>query len=140
MQHAAPIAVAALILALVAGCSGRSSGVGAPGPAAPAGDLGSKGTDCGTAFTAAHVPVIVEVPKGAVACGEALHVQRDYTRKLSEGEAPGNGGGGPVPVDGWVCEGYPTPQVLRTGRASRCHRSGVEFYAVLPAPSASATP
>ncbi len=140
MQHAAPIAVAALILALVAGCSGPSSTAGTPGPAAPTGGIGGPATDCGTSFTAAHVPVIIEVPKGAVACGEALRVQRDYTRKLSEGEAPGNGGGGPVPVDGWVCAGYPTPQVLRTGRASRCHRGGVEFFAVLPTPTVSATP
>src|SRR2546428_738196 len=35
MQHAAPIAVAALILAMVAGCSGHSSTAGIPGPAAP---------------------------------------------------------------------------------------------------------
>ena len=60
--------------------------------------------------------------------------QADYTRKLTAGEAPGNGGGGPVPVDGWTCQGYPTPQVLQTGRASECHRGGIEFFAVLPAP------
>lgn len=136
MQHAGPVAVAALILGLTAGCGGHSPAGGqtATGGASPL------GKQCGTATTAAHVPVIVEVPKAAVGCAEALRVQRDYARKLAAGQAPGNGGGGPVPVDGWICEGYPTPQVLRTGRASKCHRGGVTFYAVLPPPTASPAP
>ncbi len=134
MGQAGPVAVAALVLALVTGCSGHSSGTS--GNTSEGAALGMR---CGTASTAAHVPVIVEVPKGTVGCAEALRVQRDYTRKLVAGQAPGNGGGGPVPVDGWVCEGYPTPLVLRTGRASECHRGGIKFYAVLPAPTASPT-
>lgn len=136
MRHAGPVAVAALMLALTAGCSGHSAGA-----KTPATDGGrSLGKPCGTAATAAHVPVIIHVPEAAVSCAEALRVQRDYARKLAAGQAPGNGGGGPVPVDGWICQGYPTPQVLRTGRASQCHRGDVTFYAVLPPPTASPTP
>jgi hypothetical protein len=48
-----------------------------------------------------------------------------------------NGGGAPVTVDGWTCEAYPTPQVLRTGDASECHTASAEVVAVLSLPSAS---
>jgi hypothetical protein len=137
MWQAGQAALMVLALALAAGCS-------ASPPASPAGtsapvSQSAAGQTCGTVYTAAHVPVLVQVPSGVVGCATALRVQADYTRKLAAGEAPGNGGGGPVPVDGWTCEGYPTPQVLRTGRASVCHRGGVQFYAVLPAPSAAPT-
>jgi hypothetical protein len=133
MRHAGQVALTALALTLAAGCSASSS-------AAPAGSQTAAGKACGTVDTAAHVPVTVEVPPGTVDCATALRVQTGYTRKVAAGEAPGNGGGGPVPVDGWTCEGYPTPQVLRTGRASVCRRGNVQFYAVLQPPGASATP
>jgi hypothetical protein len=42
-----------------------------------------------------------------------------------------------VTVDGWTCEAYPTPQVLRTGDASECHTASAEVVAVLSLPSAS---
>jgi hypothetical protein len=134
MQHVGQVALAVLALALSAGCSASSPSP--PGAAASSSQAAAQ--TCGTLYTAAHVPVRVEVPPGAVDCTLALRIQADYTRKLSAGLAPGNGGGGPVPVDGWTCEGYPTPQVLQTGRASECHRGGIKFFAVLPAPNASA--
>jgi hypothetical protein len=137
MQHVGQMALAVLALALAAGCSGSSTAAPASPSAASAQQV--TGKVCGTAYTAAHVPVRVEVPRGGIDCALALRVQADYTRKLAAGEAPGNGGGGPVPVDGWTCEGYPTPQVLRTGRASECHRGGVEFFAVLLAPGSPAS-
>jgi hypothetical protein len=40
-------------------------------------------------------------------------------------------------VDGWTCEAYPTPRVLRTGDASECHTASAEVVAVLSLPSAS---
>ncbi len=137
MQYAGQMAVVVLILALAAGCSGRSSAPPAgASSSAPSGPAARK--TCGTSYTAAHVLVEVQVPAGAVDCAVALRVEADYTRELAAGEARGNGGGGPVPVDGWTCQGYPTPQILQTGRASECHRAGIEFFAVLPAPKASA--
>ncbi len=139
MRHAGQMALAVLALTLAAGCSASSATTPAgTSSATPSGQPAAQQA-CGTVYTAAHVPVTVEVPPGAVDCAVALRVQADYTRKLTAGEAPGNGGGGPVPVDGWTCEGYPTPQVLRTGRASVCHRGSIQFFAVLPAPSAAAT-
>jgi hypothetical protein len=45
-------------------------------------------------------------------------------------------------VDGWTCQAYPVPTVLRTRAASECHTTSVEVLAVLAPPSAatSATP
>jgi len=47
------------------------------------------------------------------------------------GLAPGNGGGGPVTVNGWTCEGMATPQLLKTGETSKCARGGREIVAIL---------
>jgi hypothetical protein len=133
-------AVAASVLALlaasaVAGC-GASPGKqtttaagGSSGPSVPA-------TRCGTVRTAAGVPVDVEVT-GQATCQEAMTVERDYTRALASGKVPGNGGGAPVTIHGWVCQGYDTPQVLATGRASACRKHGLQILAVLPSPSPS---
>src|SRR5579875_2902455 len=90
---------------------------------------------CGTARTAANVPVRIRVERGAVNCRTALQIERAYAAEIREGKAPGNGGGGPVKVQGWTCEGFPTPQVLATGQASRCVRGRDEILAILPSPA-----
>ena len=92
-------------------------------------------TSCGTTKTAANVPVRIEVPHGTVACGAAMNVERRYASAILAGRAPGNGGGGPVQVGGWTCEGFTTPVVLRTGNASKCVKGGTEILAILPAPA-----
>jgi hypothetical protein len=51
------------------------------------------------------------------------------------GQVQGNGGGAPVAVSGWMCQGYPTPEVLSTGDASQCHTSSAAIVAVLPVPT-----
>jgi hypothetical protein len=119
----APIGVAALlaVIALTAvGCS-------APAKTKTA-------TLCGTARTVANVPVKVEVARGKLACPTAVTVERDYTKAIAAGRAPGNGGGGPVKISGWMCRGFPTPKVLQTGWASQCVRGSTEILAVLPPP------
>ncbi len=101
--------------------------------------LATAGATCGTARTAANVPVVVKIGHGSIACSTAIQIERSYAAKLAAGQAPGNGGGGPIPVNGWVCQGFPTPEVLRTGQASECHKdSTTEILAILPTPSASA--
>lgn len=95
------------------------------------------GATCGTSHTAAGVPVVIKVAKGDVDCGTALTVETRYTTMLRSGQVKGNGGGAPVTVSGWTCQGYPTPEVLRTGDASECRSGGLEFIAVLPAPGAA---
>ena len=132
-------AVGATVLAMlaagaVAGC-GTSAGkqattaAGSPGPTVPA-------TPCGTTHTAAGVPVNVEVV-GQASCREELTVERAYSRAVASGKVPGNGGGAPVTIKGWICQGYATPELLATGRASACRRHGTQILAVLPTPSPS---
>jgi hypothetical protein len=131
-----PLRSAALVAAVlaaaiaVAGC-----GHSAAAPPVATSSPSLKATICGTARTVANVPVKVEVTKGKVECHAALTVERAYTRAIAQGRAPGNGGGGPLTIKGWKCEGFPTPKVLQTGWASQCVRSGTQILAVLPPPS-----
>jgi len=97
-------------------------------------------TACGTEKTAASVPVRVEVIRGQLACTTARAIERAYAAAVRSGQAPGNGGGGPVKIQGWTCQGFATPVVLHTGKASKCVRDGVEILEVLPpVPSPSAS-
>jgi hypothetical protein len=122
---------------LVAGCGAGGStrsGGGLPGSSrAPM-------TLCGTTRTAAGVPVNIEIAHGTVPCAAALAVERRYARALASGKVPGNGGGAPAKVMGWVCQGFTTPQVLATGHASACRKGGTQILAVLAMPSPSASP
>jgi hypothetical protein len=108
----------AVVVTLAAGC-------GHSGPPK------SSVVTCGTAKTAANVPVSIKVMKGHVACSDAMTVERNYAKAIMEGKEPGNGGGGPVVVSGWRCQGFDTPKVLKTGWASECTRSSDEILAVL---------
>jgi len=114
--------------AVLTGCS--------PGPPAP----GAAGTSCGTTRTGAGVPVRIKVETGTVDCATVLSVERDYAAMIAGGRVQGNGGGAPVAVDGWTCQGYAEPQTLRTGVASECHTASAEVLAVLSSPTASASP
>jgi hypothetical protein len=118
-------------LALLAGVAGLLAGCGSAG-AGP-------GASCGTTHTAANVPVVVKVAKGTVNCGIALQVENDYAAKIRDGQVQGNGGGAPVAVSGWTCQGYPTPEVLSTGNASQCHTASAVIVAVLPVPTPAST-
>jgi hypothetical protein len=109
---------------LLAGCAAADSGPGA---------------SCGTTRTAANVPVIIKVAKGSVNCGTALRVENEYAARIRAGQVPGNGGGAPVAVSGWTCQGYPTPEVLSTGNTSQCHTSTSAIVAVLPVPTPATT-
>ena len=90
------------------------------------------GTICGSTHTAAGVPVIIKVATGSVNCQTAMQVENEYAAKIKAGQVPGNGGGAPVVVSGWTCQGYNTPEVLSTGNASQCHTGSAAILAVLP--------
>ena len=109
---------------LVTGCSS--------GPA-------TAGATCGSARTAAGVPVVITVAKGSVNCKTAIRVENEYAARISGGQVRGNGGGAPVVVIGWTCQGYDTPEVLRTGNASQCRSWGNAILAVLAVPDATNT-
>ena len=128
----ARVALTALIVLLVAGCGHLSSSSGSTGRATKTALM-----SCGRSKTAANVPVDIEIARGSVPCGTALAIEQEYAVAIRSGKAPGNGGGGPVKVGGWTCEGFATPVVLKTGKASRCVKDGEEILAVLPLPSGS---
>jgi hypothetical protein len=115
---------AAAAASLLAGCSSGTAGAGAT---------------CGNAHTAAGVPVVIKVARGSVNCRTAVSVENAYTARVKDGEVRGNGGGAPVTVSGWTCQGYTTPEVLSTGNASRCRNGGTEILAVLDVPPSTGT-
>jgi hypothetical protein len=137
---------AVLALAMLAGCA--LTGCGAGGPAKRTASTSAvqsplpaaTGHHCGKGKTAADVPILVEVGQGPVGCPTAMKIERDYASALASGRAPGNGGGGPVSIEGWVCQGFNTPQILRTGDTSKCSKGPSEILAVLAMPSGSASP
>ena len=122
-------------LALAAAAAGCGGGKGPGTAASPAPATPRALPSCGTTKTAANVPVTIEVRHGKVDCDEAMAVERKYATAIASGQEPGNGGGGPVLVDGWTCRGFATPAVLRTGNASKCKKGTAEILAVLPAPA-----
>jgi hypothetical protein len=124
---------------LVAGCcTGLLAGCSAAGSTPGSGAVGA-GATCGTTRTAANVPVVIKVARGTVVCGTAMHVEDEYAAKIRAGQVQGNGGGAPVTVSGWTCQGYATPEVLSTGNASQCHTSSATILAVLPVPAPTTT-
>jgi hypothetical protein len=130
----------ALALALLTGCgaSGTAqSAAGTPGPHSP--PPSPTGRACGSGKTAAGVPIVVKIAHGPVSCPTALKIEKAYAAALASGHAPGNGGGGPVSLRGWVCSGFDTPEILRTGDASKCTKGPAEVLAVLPNPVPSAS-
>jgi hypothetical protein len=101
----------------------------------PAGKPKAAGPEnCGATRTAANVPVEVEVDHGQLACSVAMTVEKGYASAIRLGKVPGNGGEAPVAISGWTCQGFPTPQLLKTGDASKCARNGTEILAVLKTP------
>jgi len=114
------IGLTAALVVLTAGCTSA--------PATTKPTLAS----CGTAKTAANVPIKVEVTPGRVSCATAMSIERQYAAAIRAGQAPGNGGGGPVKVGGWTCQGYATPVVLSTGKASTCVKGNAKILAILP--------
>jgi hypothetical protein len=115
---------------LLAACSSGTAGAG----------LASTGATCGRTHTAAGVPVVIKVARGSVSCPTALGVENAYAARIRAGQVRGNGGGAPVMVSGWICQGFSTPEVLSTGDASRCRLGGTEILAVLAIAAGTQTP
>jgi len=133
----APAGLLCLAAFLVSGCSSAASAGAAASPSTvPSAYATPSGTTCGTARTLINTPVVIKVSKGSVTCATALAVENDYTAQLkrdvaSKHPTEGNGGGAPVTVDGWSCQGYPTPEVLKDGVTSECHTASADVIAVL---------
>ena len=121
-----------VLLTMAAGCGSPTS---KPSTAGKGSATSTRATSCGTTRTAANVPVHIQIARGQVSCATALTVERDYAKAILSGKVPGTGGGAPVHVQGWVCQGFATPVVLKTGQASKCVQGGNEILAILPAPA-----
>jgi hypothetical protein len=117
------VVAAVVVTAMVTGC-------GSSGGAKPAAAV-----SCGTTRTAANVPVHIQVVSGQISCLTALDVERGYASAMQSGKVPGTGGGAPVQVQGWTCQGFTTPVVLKTGDASKCTKGSTEILAILPTPT-----
>lgn len=124
------IAVGGLACPALAACSSASTSASSPPP-------GATGSTCGTTRTSANVPVTIKVTKGSVNCGTIMSVESGYAKLVRTGKVPGNGSA-PVRVSGWTCQGYATPQSLRTGNTSECHTGTAEVVAVLELPASDA--
>lgn len=136
--RAGQAAVLVLLIAVTAAACGARHPAAHPSGSAP--PTSTYVAFCGTARTAANVPVRVEVVRGHVPCGTAKSIELAYAKAIRSGLAPGNGGGGPVKVSGWTCQGFATPVVLQTGKASKCTQGSNEILEILPplpSPSAS---
>jgi hypothetical protein len=126
------VAVAVAIAALAAGCSSSSGPPHSSSSAVPAAtQLAPPRATCGTSHTAADVPVVMEVEQGSVACQVAMQVQDSYVSLVRSGKVAGNGGGAPVKVNGWTCQGVDTTTAVQNGEASECTKDGTEIIAVL---------
>lgn len=123
------ISLVTVVLMLTTGCG--SSGTSAKSTSSHTSGM----TACGMTKTAANVPVSIQIAHGQVSCGTALAVERDYAKAIASGQVAGTGGGAPVHVQGWTCQGFATPVVLKTGEASKCVSGGTEILAILPAPA-----
>lgn len=129
---------------LAAGCSAAPGSASSPATAdavaTPVVQPTPAGKACGTTRTGANVPVVVKVIRGSADCVTAMSVTNSYASLVRHGDLKGNGGGAPLPVNGWTCQGYPTPRVLATGVASECHTASAEVVAVLALPASSSSP
>jgi hypothetical protein len=131
--------VTLMLLLPVAAAAAACGTTQAAGHSSRSPSAGSYLAFCGSARTAAQVPVRVEIARGHVPCARAKAVELAYAKAIRSGFAPGNGGGGPVKIMGWTCQGFATPVVLHTGKASKCTQDSNEILEILPPPSPSAS-
>ena len=139
-----PVRALLLTVAAMTVVAGATTACGQSGAAARGSHSSAPAyvASCGTAKSAADVPVQVKIARGHASCGTAMTVEAAYATAIRSGREPGNGGGGPVKVDGWTCRGFATPVVDNTGKASECVRDGNEILeiVVLATPSPSSSP
>ena len=66
-----------------------------------------------------------------------MRVENSYAAAVRSGEIRGNGGGSPVKVSGWTCQGFPTPTADQTGQTSKCVSGNTEIVALIQLPASS---
>jgi hypothetical protein len=112
----------AVVVGLAAGCA--TSGA----------STSQASATCGRTRTGVNVVVVIKIGRGEVSCPAAMNVEKSYAALVRAGDVHGNGGGAPVKVNGWTCQGYTTAEILKTSRVSACTKGSAEIYALLPPP------
>lgn len=82
---------------------------------APEAEGDPAGTRCPkVVMTAAEQPAEVYIREGTIPCDDATGAMQDYFLKLQDGQASGQGGGGPVEVRDWTCASGPSTEPWST--------------------------
>jgi hypothetical protein len=94
---------------------------------------------CGRTLTGVDVAVLIKIGRGEVSCPTAMVVERSYAALIRSGGLRGNGGGAPVSIYGWTCQGYTSTEIAETDRVSICAKGSKEIFALLPQPTPVST-
>src|ERR1700735_1328 len=79
---------------------------------------------------------------GCAASRTAMPVENSYAALIRAGGLRGNGGGAPVSIRGWTCQGYTSVEIAQTERVSACVKGSAQIFTALPPtqPSTSTGP
>jgi hypothetical protein len=95
---------------------------------------------CGRTLTGVDVAVVVRIGRGSVSCPVAMTVEKSYAALIRAGGLHGNGGGAPVSIRGWTCQGYTSAEIAQTERVSVCVKGSAQIFTALPStPPGTAT-
>ena len=114
--------------------AGFVTGCAAPGTAAS-----NAASTCGRTLTGVDIAVVVRIGRGAVSCPTAMTVEKSYAALIRAGGLRGNGGGAPVSIRGWTCQGYTSAEIAQTERVSVCVKGSAQIFTVLPSPPTPST-
>lgn len=110
---------------------------GATGCAASGTTSSNAAATCGRTLTGVDIAVVVRIGRGAVSCPTAMTVEKSYAALIRAGGLRGNGGGAPVSIRGWTCQGYTSAEIAQTERVSVCVKGSAQIFTVLPSPPPS---
>ena len=120
-----------LAVGLAAGC--------VTGCAAPGTTTSDAAATCGRTLTGVDIAVVVRIGRGSVSCPTAMTVEKSYAALIRAGGLRGNGGGAPVSIRGWTCQGYTSAEIAQTERVSVCVKGSAQIFTALPSAQASTT-
>ena len=110
---------------------GLSAG-GVTGCAASGTTTSDAAATCGRTLTGVDITVVVRIGRGSVSCPTAMTVERSYAALIRAGGLRGNGGGAPVSIRGWTCQGYTSAEIAQTERVSACVKGSAQIFTALP--------
>jgi len=120
-----------LAVGLTAGCG--------TGCAAPGTTTSNAAATCGHTLTGVDIAVVVRIGRGSVSCPTAMTVEQSYSALIRAGGLRGNGGGAPVSIRGWTCQGYTSAEIAQTERVSVCVKGSAQIFTALPPTQPSTT-